>query len=189
MKPQFSHFTLFETLRTTFESMLSWFLYAGEASSFFFFLAVCRLIVRENIWCTKFGSRLSLLRDFISSDPLTLYDVTAVAGLLRNTQQLCEAMIYFFFQMNALPGWMPPNFSYLIRRKNWIHTVRFLPVPAEKQPSWEEHAHIFELWDKFKDIHHWTGFGAKPGQTASLWPRCSYRVTCTQQTSCRTQVC
>lgn len=45
----------------------------------------------------KFCSRLSPLRDFISSDPLTLYDVTAVAGLLHNTQQLCEAMIFFFF--------------------------------------------------------------------------------------------
>lgn len=47
-------------------------------------------MVRENIWCTKFCSRLSLPRDFISSDPLTLYDVTAVAGLLHYTQTFVD---------------------------------------------------------------------------------------------------
>lgn len=124
MKPQFSHFTLFETFRTTFESMLSWFLYTGEASSSF--LAVCRLTVRENIWCAKFCSRpIASERLYLFWSSHSLRRNSCCRSATQHSTIVWSNDFFFFFQMNALPGWMPPDFSYLIRQKNWIHTCDF----------------------------------------------------------------
>lgn len=114
----------------------------------------------------------------------SLFTTWQLLQVCYTTLDNCVEQWFFFSRWMHCPDECHQTFSYLIRQKKLdTHCAIFA------SPSWKiavlRGAQRY-LWNvRQVQVYPSLDTGAKPGS----YSRCSYRATCTQQTSCRTQVC